>query len=253
MAKGDAKEWIRKRPSIFWWTLLNLLAAAFAVLSWTTCYYVFNFPEKDGNYRILRTVKRLPPVEEMSDETAPDGEALGPAELYATYLQPDAGTLNALNTQLKRNYISNFKWSDYHTYITGTYRVTVVRPLAVGDFFHPGFAVQAQAYMQPEDELLPAAPYPVIIELLLPTRQATPANPFETGDEIPLKKIPHRAALLHVSRTGSSSEPLIQLTAVPLSYDAYESGERGLDLAPPDPLSPEARFPVIDDSPPDAP
>ncbi|NNC87394.1 MAG: hypothetical protein HKN82_02910 [Akkermansiaceae bacterium] len=246
MATRDDQDFPRRRPSIFWWSLANILAATFAIVSWTTCYYVFNFPEKPSNYMLLRKIKRLPPIEEFPIEETPRGDRRDPQELYADFLKPDEVSLAALNRQYKRNFISNFKWDDYLLFVEGTYRVTAVRPLIIGDFFHPGLAIRAQAYVQPEDDTKPPGPYPVILELLLPTAEPPAANPYKEGDEFTLRGVIHRAAVIHAAKIGLESEPVICLTAVPLVYDAFETGERAMPLASPDPIDPGAPLPVME-------
>lgn len=248
-SKKTPKENVRRRPPFYWWILANLLAAAFAVVSWTTCLYIFNYPEKPTNYELLRKLKRLPPVAEFTPVESPDGDPANPQVAFRKFFAIEDKALSALNTRLKRNYITNFKKARFVTYLEGDYRVTHLRPLTREDIFHPGMVVRAQAFSLPDEanELNEIADYPVAIELLLPTAGQPPEKPFyQLGDTITLKQSAHRAAVLHVTNLGSREEPLIYLTAVPLAYENLRDTDgQPLPLAPPDPVNISAPLPVL--------
>ena len=247
--KKKLLETVKKRPPFFWWILANLLAGAFAVVSWTTCLYIFNYPEKPANYDLLRKLKRLTPVAEFTPLDSPDGDPANPQVAFRKFFGIEPKALGALNTRLRRDYITNFKDPKFVTYVEGDYRVTKVRKLTPNDFFHPGVVVRAQAFVQPDEsnELNEPTDYPVAIELLLPTaEEVDPATFYKPGDTILLKDAAHRAFVLHATNLGTREEPLIYLTAVPLAYENYKDAKgRPLPLAPPDPVRISAPFPLM--------
>lgn len=248
-------ETVKKRPPFFWWILANLLAGAFAVVSWTTCLYIFNYPEKPANYELLRKLKRLAPVAEFTPLESPEGDPANPQVAFRKFFGIAPKALGALNTRLRRNYITNFKDPKFVTYVEGDFRVTELRKLTPDDFFHPGVVVRAQAFVQPDEsnELIEPTDYPVAIELLLPTaEEVDPATLYRVNDTIKLKDEAHRACVLYATNLGSREEPLIYLTLVPLAYENYKDAEgRPLPLASPDPIRISAPFPLMPGSPPD--
>ena len=251
MAKGELKSFLKRRPPWFWWALANLLAAAFAVASWSTCLYLFNFPERPGNYDLLRKLKRLTPVASYPYPNAPEGASGEPQDLLTKFYSLDRKQLQAHNRYFKRNLITNFKKPEVVHYVEGSYRVTHVRPLTSDDFFHPGLAVRAQATVL-TDELNEPSPYPVILELLFPFADEPSPNLFPVGRQLDFKYVNHRAYILHAAQIGRDNEPAVCLTVVPLSYDNYRDPEdRLLPLADPDPLNLEARFPAMEENRPD--
>lgn len=248
MSRTAVKEFIRSRPSIFWWTILNVLAACFAVASWSVCLYVFNFPERPANYDLLRKVKRLSPVDSHTPLDAPDGLSAEPQDLLRKFYALSGDQLTAHNRYFKRNYITNFESPEVVSYVEGTYRVTHCRPLAEDDFFHPGLAVRAQATVM-TDELREPSPYPVVLEILLPLGEDPAGTTFPEGFVFSFKKLDHRLMILHATLLGSANEPLLCLTTVPLAFQNYRGpNEASLPLAPPDPLNMRASFPAMEEN-----
>lgn len=248
MARKKIKEFIKRRPSIFWWTLANLLAAAFAITSWTLCLYLFRFPERPANYDLLRKLKRLDPVVSYPALDAPKGDSYDPQSLLTKFYSMSGDQLAAHNLAFKRNYLTNFKKAKVINYLEGTYRVENTRLLTAEDFFHPGIVVHAQATVQP-DELNEPSPYPVFLELLLPTKEEPAVIPFKKGDSLPLSRTYHRALILHAAKRGTANEPAVCLTAVPLSFENYKAPDgQLLPLAAPDPLNMSAPFPVLEEN-----
>lgn len=246
MPAEDLKEFVRKRPPFFWWLLANLLAVAFAVVSWTTCLYIFNYPEKPGNYDILRKLKRLAPVANFSPADSPPGDPANPRIAFKKFFPLNDQRLEALNVALKRNYLTNYKDPTFLTYVEGDFTVSLVRELHAGDFFFPGLAVLAQAFVETE-ESGETAPYPVMIELLLPTDGSISPEIYQQGDLLSLGKSTHRAAVVSVAKLGSHEEPVICLSIIPLAYEHYLGADgTPLPLVPPDPLNLSAPFPVLE-------
>lgn len=248
MAKGDLKKFIKRRPSWFWWTLAQLLAAAFVIASWSTCLFLFNFPERPTNYNLLRKLKRLTPVVSYEPLEAPDGASGDAQELLTKFYPLEKEQLAAHNRHFKRNYITNFLKPEVVNYVEGTYRVTHTRPLTEDDFFHPGLAVRAQAIVQ-TDELNEANLYPVILELLFPLRNAPTGPVFPKDHLFQFKYLDHRALILHIAKLGSEREPILCLTIVPLAFPNYKKADdTPLPLADPDPLNVAATFPAMEEN-----
>lgn len=247
MAKGILIEFLKRRPSWFWWTLIQLLAAAFAIASWNICLFLFNFPERPFNYELLHKLNRLTPVVSYDPLEAPDGASADPQELLTKFYSLDREQLAAHNLHFKRNYITNFIKPEVVNYIEGSYRVTTSRDLTEDDFFHPGLAVRAQAVIQTA-ERNELSPYPVVIEILFPL-EATPTDElFPVGHLFEFKYLDHRALILHAAKLGSQNEPSICLSVVPLSFENYripDSDQSPLPLANPDPLKVDAVFPAM--------
>lgn len=234
----------KKRPSIFWWSLAHLLAIAFAVAAWTTCLYIFNYPEKPQNYEILRKLGRLTPVTDFPSLDAPNGTPADPEELYRRIFPQSEEDLADFNLQFRRNYLRNYRDSDprFVLYAEGDYLVDSIRLLSQDDFFQPGLMVRLHAQVQP-DEFSAASAYPVYLDLTLPFASDPDRETFAPGDPVQLRHIDHRAAVLHAAKTTVDDEPAVLVTAVPLSFANLKdrSGEP-LPLSPPTLLNLAADF-----------
>lgn len=245
--KKNIKKFIRRRPSWFWWTLANLSAAAFAVASWSYCLFLFNYPERPTNYDLLRYIKRLKPVQVYAPLEAPEGSSADPQGLLTRFYNMEGDQLVAHNLRFKRNYITNFHKPEVVTYVEGIFRVRNSRNLTEDDFFFPGQAVTVEAIVQ-ADELAQPSPYPVLLELMLPTREEPSGPLFETDHLFDFKKIDHRILVLHAAKWGNRTDPTICLTVVPLSFENFLSAkETPLPLSPPEPLNVEGLFPLMED------
>src|SRR5690606_7369073 len=98
--------------------------------------------------------------------------------------------------------------------------ITHVRELDEGDLFHPGFAVRGRAMVRP-DEFSEAAPWPVSIDYLFPTKNSVAPDWFNPGDQLQVAKVPNCAMLLHVARETGGDTPLVRLTVVPIAMGEY--------------------------------
>ncbi len=253
----------RRRPNYFWWALINALALAFAVLSWTGCYFLFSFPEKPWNYSLLQKLGRLPEIAFFEGSDLPKATTLPPEQLYRIIFQRkgegegllDATTLLTLNQQLKRNYITNFKKPMNLNYVRGTWRILSVRKLTDEDFIPQGFAVLAQALAIPSDqenstnpELLP---YPVELEIILPTEADTeipPDTELTADNSFEIDRTRNGLIIIHIARTGTVDEPVSRLTTIPLLDKPFSlTQETRLELNAPAKLNPKGRFPLFQD------
>lgn len=235
-----------RRPAYFWWTLANALAICFAVVSWFVCLQVFGNPETPRNYQILEKLGRLPVLKRYTVLDVPNGNVLGPKELYKRYFGYTEEQRVRANSLLMRNYLTNFDRPLLLTYIEGDYQVDQVKVLGGDDFFDPGIVVRAQALVKPDDFTKPM-PYPVFIEYLFPTRQTEAAKSFEIGDTLGVKKSPNCAAVVHISKIIHEDDPALLLTVIPIAYGSYQLGDAGaFQIEPPKKLRPsEHAFPVF--------
>ncbi len=235
------------RPAYYWWLLANALALCFAVISWAVCLHVFGNPEIPRNYRILGKLGRLPEMKRYTVLDVPDGNALAPRELYRKFYGLKAEDLERANALLMRNYLTNFDRPLMLTYIEGDYQVERTRILGESDFLSPGFAIRAQALVNPDD-FTKAAPYPVLIEYVFPTGQTAAASSFQTGDVLEVKKSPNCAVVVHVTKVQFEDEPTLCLTVIPIAYGDYQIGDSGtFGIEPPAALKPAAGFPIFRD------
>lgn len=233
----------RRRPAHFWWFLANLLAFAFALTSWLICLHVFGNPEIPRNYRILKSLDRLPEIRRFIVLDAPDGGVLGPEKVYSKFVRMKPDKLETLNKRLIRNYLTNYERPLGLTYVDGVYRIEQVRVMGEGDFFPNGAAVRARAMVQP-DELSQPVLYPVLIDYLFPTMDAVPADGFRKGDLLEVKKSPNCATILHVAQIQDGGEDVVCATVVPIAYGPYRLGNgSSLSIEPPKEVSPGTRFP----------
>lgn len=236
-----------RRPAYFWWLLANALALCFAVISWAVCLDVFGNPESPRNYAILDKLGRLPVLKRYTLLDVPNGNAMSPKELYKRYFGYTEETRLKANSLLLRNYLTNFDQSILLTYVEGDYVIKEVRKLGNGDFFDPGIAVRAQAMVKPDD-FTKEMPYPVFIDYLLPTPRTEAADSFKPGDLLKIKKSPHCAAVIHVSRTISEEEPALLLTVVPIASVLHQLGDtEPFPIEPPAKLRPGSGFPAFKD------
>lgn len=244
MPQTKEETWKRK-PHYYWWLLANTLAACLAVLSWVLCLHVFGHPEIPKNYELLQKLGRNDPPVGYSLQEAPPGEAADPRALYRRYAELNPHSMSVLNSALMRNYLKSLDEPGLIQYVEGEFVVTQVRTLDDGDLFQPGFAVLAQAMVQP-DEFSEAAPWPVEIAYLFPTTRTEAEAWFRPGDRLAISKVPNCAMVLRIARDDQGDTPLVRLTVVPIAMGDYQVGnDRSFTIGTPDRLNPAARFPVF--------
>lgn len=234
-----------RRPAYFWWLLANALALCFAVVSWTVCLHVFGNPEIPRNYEILRKIHRLPELKRYTVLDVPNGSLLDPKGLYSRFFGLSPDQLTRLNSQLLRNYLTNFARPLALTYIEGDYQVEQVRELGPADFVPIGFAIRARALVKPDDFTKPA-PYPVLIEYIFPTTETAAAKEFRPGDILSVKKSPNCAAIVHAEKVIEGDDPMVCLTVIPIAYGPYRVGDNAtFGIEPPAEVRPGAGFPIF--------
>jgi len=233
------------RPAYFWWLLANALALCFAIISWAVCLHVFTNPEIPRNYEILRKLKRLPELKRYIALDVPNGNAMGPKELYQKFYGGQPEDIARANKLLMRNYLTNFERPLMLTYVEGRYQIEEIRALDEKDFFNPGVVIRAQALVKP-DEFTEPAPYPVYIEYVFPTPDPGAEKRFKEGDILDIKKSPNCAAIVHISHPQKDDDKVLLLTVIPIAYGPYQVGKGGaFDIEPPLELRPAAGFPVF--------
>lgn len=249
MAKSKIAVFASKRPPYFWWILAHALAVCLCALSWILSLQIFNHPERPQNYAILKKIGRAPEPVAFSALDAPAGDSLPPKTIYknyAAYSAPEnAKKLSKLNTRLLRGYLQNYTEELKPTYIEGDFRVLQVKPLGATDLLYPGFVVRAQAFIQSDQSGEPG-PYPVLIEYIYPCENKASFSWLKPGNRLTVQKIPDCVSILHVSMLGTSDEPIINLTVVPLSYAEVSIGDnRRLSLSPPQKINLAAALPLF--------
>ncbi len=233
-----------RRPAYFWWLLANALALCFAVLSWTFCLDLFGYPERPRNHGILKKIGRLPELKRYTVLDVPNGNVRDPRMQYSWIMGRSADQLTLLNQQLIRNYLTNFDRPLVVTYIEGDYVIERVRALEPSDFISRGVVVRARARIRP-DEFTEPAPYPVVIDYVFPTSEAS-VDDFRPGDILEVRKSPNCAAVIHADRMDGDDGPVVCLTAAPIAYGPYRAGD-GISfvIEPPEEVNPGAPFPMF--------
>ncbi|MEY3394160.1 MAG: hypothetical protein RL346_396 [Verrucomicrobiota bacterium] len=240
----DEEEAEKPKPAFYWWTLANILAASFALISWVLCLHVFGNPEIPRNYAILKWLGRLPELKRYTVLDVPSGNALGPTELYEKYFGWSDEKREKLNTLLVRNYMRNFQKNLLLTYVEGEYQVIDVTKLEKGDFIYPGFAIRTQAMVK-QDDFAQAVGFPVVMEYLFPTNDIESVYKFNAGDILEVNKNPNSAAMIHVTKTIVDEEPALKVTVVPIAYGPYRLGDQStFSIEPPQILNPGKTLPI---------
>ncbi|MDX1681347.1 MAG: hypothetical protein R3242_11530 [Akkermansiaceae bacterium] len=231
-----------RRPAWFWWGLVNLLALCFAVLSWILATEIFGRPDVPSNYQILRKLDRAPEFESYHPREAPDGRLFDGPELYSWFFTLGDKGYQSLNTLYRRNYMRNFDDAQAVTYVEGNFKVLATRAFGKGDFLPEGFVVRAQALVRPDD-FSALAPYPVVIELMVPTAQSGAIELFPEGSRFSLARAPHLPVIMHVGRYQEMDEPTVQVTLMPIGYGSLDTPSgKTIELEVPQWVNPQGRL-----------
>lgn len=247
MMKGrsDADEASRGKPPMFWWTLANILAIAFAITSWTVCLNLFRDPTHPKSYELMMKVGRIDPLEAYTKKTLPNPDkTAGPLvleEQFLSYRKEDRATLNR---ELMRAYLTNFKKPEFLGFVTGEFKILESRALSADDFLSPGVVVKAQALVT-RDELTDPVPYPVFVEVIF-NGDGAKADFFPAGTHLMLKKQPDGAAIIGVSTTTFEERDSLYLTVVPLVSRTFTSPTgQEFQIIPPRAANVKAGLPVL--------
>lgn len=119
-------------------TFLMVLTAG----TWIFCLYLFAFPEKEMNYRLLAKLGKLDPLEDFDVNSVPTGKFFVARDLYKRFYHFSTEQLVGTNAKLKRNYLRNYDGED-PIFVKGLFRIEQVRTLGESDYFRSGLVVQA--------------------------------------------------------------------------------------------------------------
>jgi len=232
------------RPAYFWWFIANGVALCFAVASWLVCLEVFGNPEVPRNYEILRRIGRLPALKLFPADDLPDGVTLDAAGLYSRFFPSPQAQLTEFNARLLRNYLTNFDSPEAVVHVAGEYRIEKVRKLKEGDFISSGVVVRARAMVAPDEGLDPT-PYPVCIDCVIPTPDASAAQVFSMGGILKFGG-GAKVTLLHVGKVAAAADQVLCFTVTPLTAGAFlVDGDKRIDTKAPARVRPAAVFPLI--------
>ena len=235
-----------RRPAWFWWALANLLALCFAVTSWTLAMEIFGRPDVPHNYRLLLKMNRAPDFKAYSPKGAPEGRLFTPPEIYGWFFDMGDKGHARLNTLYRRNFMRNFDEPMAVTYVEGDFEVLATRPFGKEDFLPEGFAIRSRAMVRPDD-FSPEAPYPVVVEVMVPTSDEAAAKRFEAGSRFSLSRAPNLWVVMHVGRYSQEDEPVVQVTVMPIGYGSLKAPSgRPVPLEVPEWVRPEGPLPLFD-------
>ena len=233
----DHKKVSGSGSSFFLWTILIMLLIAMNAGVWTFSMFVFSYPERPFNYRLLTKLEKLDAIKRFPALGVPKGKFHSPQKLYEAFYVHNPAHLDAVNARLLRDYVKNYKEADSLIYVRGTFRIYQVRELTENDLFTSGVVLRAIYQEYPQ----------VIVELVLPANDL-PAEHFKIGDDIAIdvEGSSSFATLLHVEKLRDYK---ICFTMLPLVYGSYPITEGDkLSLAPPSVLNMDALLPITDEA-----
>lgn len=232
-----------RRPAWFWWFLANVLALCFAVASWLVCLDVFGRPEVPRHYGALRMIGRMPELRRFAPGDAPAGGALDARGLHAKFAALTDAEARMLRARWLRDFIMNFRDPLGTVYIEGEFDIERIRPLTGDDFMPSGILVGARALVKP-DEFSSAAPYPVTMDLFLPSEDPGISSLFASGDKLVLAKAHELPVVIGAWRSKELGTTSIHVQVVPLAYATRgQGGREAVRLSPPRAVRPEKLLP----------
>lgn len=232
-----------RRPAWFWWFLANVLALCFAMASWLVCLDVFGRPEVPRHYEALRMIGRIPELRRFAPGDAPAGGALDARGLHAKFAALTDEETRMLRARWLRDLIMNFRDPLGTVYIEGYFDIERIRPLTGDDFISSGILIGARAMVKP-DEFSSAAPYPVTMDLFLPSEDPRISSLFASGDKLVLAKGHELPVVIGAWRRKEQGATSIQVQVVPLAYAIRgQGGREAVRLSPPGALRPEKLLP----------
>ena len=227
-----------------WWTIAGVVIVTFAILSWSGCYYLFNYPEVPKNFKILKKIGRIGEITPFTAFDAPPTSSATPADLYELFYSLDEEKIKQFNKMLKRGYITNYQKIPVYRYLKGEFRIIETRKLTGKDFISPGILIKARAYVKPDKNSL-SSPYPLIIDYIIPTDVENAQNHFNPGDLMELTKGNHCASIVHVKKEGRAEDPTLRCLIIPLAYNHYISPDKvEIPMTAPTSINVETPFPM---------
>jgi len=228
---------------IVWWILAFIVASAFSLLSWSFCYYLFNFPEVPSNFSTLQKLGRIGDIEEFTPLDSPPARSASPEYLYELFYSFEDHKMEDFNTILLRGYITNYEKVPVYRYLEGEFRISEVRQLKKNDFLYPGLLVKARSFVRAEKNDI-SSPFPLVIDYYIPTKTKNAQKNFQEGDLLELVKSRHCASIINVKKEGRKGDPTLKCVVVPLAYNIYITPDRQeIPLHPPSILNVDASLP----------
>jgi hypothetical protein len=239
---------VERNPPFFWWSLAIMLCFCLAVFSWMKIPPIFANPQDPENYKLLDKINRLDPIVAFSALEPPDGDIANTQNLYSKFGSLNRDELKALNANLIKNYVTNYKQQTLNTYIQGDFRVMKTRILTQNDRFKNGIAIKAEALVK-VNKFTEAQSFPVWLEVILPNAPANAAKNIAKGDLIEINKNPFFASILYVERIERiDNDPIMSFTVVPLVYESPWNPPRNkekFNIFPPKKLNMDAKLPIF--------
>jgi hypothetical protein len=217
--------------SLFWWTIAIIMLGICAVLSWTLSIYIFNHPSEPIPYKILTSLKKIPPPERFKIGEPPPGKFYTPRNLLENeFAGFNNEHLEFSNKILLRDYLENFRRAENVIYLSGEFKIDYLRALNSDDLFTEGSVIRAHA------EAFPNA----IVELILPGSHLASAKLMTEGQSFSLTKT-FFAALVNVS---IQAEDFMCFTVVPIVYGVKKIPGGQITMEPPEKLNIEGKWPL---------
>src|SRR3954447_10160565 len=127
------------RDNLFLWTVFILLLIGVAFACWLGSFYVFGHPEQPRSYALLQKLHKIEKPKRFEVTQAPLGEFLSPQKLFERYSKYERLQLDAVNAELLRNYIKNYKEAKGKVpYVSGRYEIVDTYELTPNDLFSSG-------------------------------------------------------------------------------------------------------------------
>ncbi len=246
---------------LFWWTIIITLLLGAAIASWFFSIYVFSYPEKPYNYKLLNRMQKLDKLKKFEPNDVPNGKTYGAKAAFQEFDVLSDAQLKVKSGLLRRSYLTNYKAiEDKPVYMKGDYKIYQVRPLDESDVFQSGLVVRAQAIERVENA--PQEFPNTLIEFIFPT--AGPAQAaFNVNDVLTIDQRSvfakegdknadggrhFYASVLNMERLPQNK---LLFTLVPLVYPTCAiNGDLNsqITMAPPAKLNMDGRWPLTDEA-----
>jgi hypothetical protein len=245
---------------LFWWTIVITLLLGAAIATWFFSIYIFAYPEKSFNYKLLNRLQKLEEIKKFERNDVPAGKIYTPKAAFQEFDRLTDKQLKDKGDLFRRSYITNYREiEDKPVYMRGDFKIYQVRPLVATDVFTSGLVVRAQAIEEVEGAPLE---YPnTLIEFIFPTNgpalAAFNVNDILTIDQRSVyakegdKKNDGRrfyASMLNIERLPQNK---LLFTLVPLLYPNCEiNGDQDakITMAPPVKLNLDGRWPITEEA-----
>lgn len=242
---GDFKR-REKETGLFWWTIAITFLIVLTAGTWIFCLFLFAFPEKEMNYRLLAKLGKLDSLKNFDVSSVPTGKFFVARDLYKRFYHFGSEQLVGTNAKLKRNYLRNYDGED-PIFVKGLFRIEQVRALSESDYFRSGMVVQALSVEEIEHGVSKAPTKRVfpnaVFEFVFPAEDV-PESRFNVGDELSIDTLKDFASVMHIERVGTDH---LCFSAVPILYGSYQLSESDtIALGPPQSVNVEGSWPIFE-------